>query len=281
MNQDGVNQPRSPMPPTGSNPDAPILKHATLNPYRHAAFELWQRLKWDLQPESWRSRRRLRAMRHRHWGQKAVILGNGPSLLKSDLSLLDGVFTFGLNKINLLFDQSDFRPSCIVAVNSLVLQQNADFYNRTTIPLFLDSGGLRWVRSRPTITYLHSSSQPKFPQDCSISLFQGATVTFVALELAFHLGFTEVALIGCDHHFTVQGAPGQAVVAGARDDNHFAPNYFANGVSWHLPDLFRSEVAYTLAREMYAATGRKLVNATEGGHLEIFSRQPLADFLQS
>lgn len=259
----------------------PLLQNATLNPYRHAAFELWNRFKWDVQPESWRSRRRLKALQNQYRGQKAVILCNGPSLLKTDFSQLHQVYTFGLNKINLLFDKTEFRPSAIVAVNGFVIEQNADFYNHTEIPLFLDSLALRKVRSRPNITYLHSSSQPKFPQDCSISLFQGATVTFVALELAFHLGFKSVALVGCDHTFAAKGAAGQTVESGEKDINHFDPNYFAGGVKWQLPDLFRSEVAYHLAKEMYDATGRHIVNATVGGKLEIFPRMPLDDFLNS
>lgn len=36
--------------------------------------------------------------------------------------LLDGVFTFDLNKINLLFDKYSFRTSSIVAVNLLVIE---------------------------------------------------------------------------------------------------------------------------------------------------------------
>ncbi|WP_277882134.1 hypothetical protein [Oculatella sp. FACHB-28] len=44
------------------------------------------------------------------------------------MSLLKGTYTFGLNKINLLFEYSEFRPSCIVSVNSFVVEQNAEFY---------------------------------------------------------------------------------------------------------------------------------------------------------
>jgi hypothetical protein len=100
----------------------PILaQRPTINPYRYGAFEIWNRLKWDLNPESWSSRKRLKAYKDKYLGHKAVIVCNGPSLLKSDLSLLGGVFTFGLNKINLLFDKSNFRPSCIVAVNPFVI----------------------------------------------------------------------------------------------------------------------------------------------------------------
>jgi hypothetical protein len=193
--------------------------------------------------------------------------------------LLAGVFTFGLNKINLLFDKHAFRPSCIVAVNPFVIEQNQAFYNQTEIPLFIDSRGKKIIRPRENVIFLHSAGQFKFAQDCSMSIYQGYTVTFVAMQLAFHMGFTRVALVGCDHRFSTAGPANQAVIAGARDANHFDPNYFAGGVQWNLPDLEQSERAYALARDTFAGGGRMIVNATAGGKLEVFARMRLEDFI--
>lgn len=251
----------------------------TLNPYLSGARQILERLAWDLHPEAWRSRAKIRKWQDRFAGEKAVILCNGPSLLKVDFAQLDGTFTFGLNKINLLFARSDFRPSCIVAVNRLVIEQNAGFYNETGIPLFLERYGCGLVAPRPSVSFMHSASPAGFARDCSVSIHQGYTVTYVALQLAFHMGFRDVALVGCDHNFAVKGAANATVVAGERDDSHFDPKYFADGVKWQLPDLFESEVAYTRAKNMYAAFGRRVVNATDGGELTIFERQSLGQFL--
>jgi hypothetical protein len=184
-----------------------------------------------------------------------------------------------MNKINLLFDKSDFRPSCIVAVNRYVIKQNAAFFNRTDLPLFIDSFGMRHVHSRRNVAFLHSSEFPRFAKDCSISIAQGQTVTFVAMELAFHMGFSDVALIGCDHDFTSKGPPNETVISNDGDKDHFDPNYFSGGVKWQLPDLLTSEVYYTLARNVYHQAGRKIVNATDGGRLDIFPRISLKEFL--
>lgn len=261
--------------------DPLLAQRDTLNPYRAGLGFIWRRMKWDLQPESWRSRAGLRRAHNTHAGGKAVILCNGPSLLKVDFELLarTGVYTFGLNKINLLFDKTAFRPGCIVSVNPLVLAQNAAFYNSTTVPLFLDSYGARFVKPRPNVLFTHTADLPRFSRDCSLSIFQGYTVTFVALQLAFHMGFRQVALVGADHNFATKGAANKTVVSGDRDESHFDPNYFAGGMKWQLPDLFQSEVAYTLARDMYRAFGGEVVNATAGGQLEVFERAELTDFL--
>ncbi|MEH6592726.1 MAG: 6-hydroxymethylpterin diphosphokinase MptE-like protein [Halioglobus sp.] len=254
---------------------------AVINPYRTSAILLKNRLLWDLRPESWRSRRKIRKWHNKYIGEKAVIVCNGPSLLETNLDLLEGVFTFGLNKIDLLFDKSSFRPSCIVAVNEFVIEQNTGFYNATEIPLFLDSIAMRRVTPKSNIAYLHSSTGLGFAQDCSMSILQGHTVTFVAMQIAFHMGFQEVALIGCDHSFADSGPANAVGVSGKTDTNHFDPNYFAGGTHWNFPDLFESEVAYTRAKNMYQAHGRKLINATEGGKLDLFERSSLLDFVQS
>jgi hypothetical protein len=253
----------------------------TFNPFRSAAGEIVRRLAWDVRPESWRSRQKLRAWRDRHAGKTCVILCNGPSLLKADLASLSSVFTFGLNKINLLFERSDFRPSCIVAINKLVLEQNADFYNTTDLPLFLDSAGLERVTPRSNVAFMHSTAARGrvFAEDVSMSLPQGGTVTYAALQLAFHMGFHRVAVIGCDHDYAQTGKPNSVATSAASDPSHFDPRYFAGGMQWQLPDLLQSELSYRTALDAFGDAGRVLVNATVGGKLELFPRMSLPDFL--
>jgi hypothetical protein len=181
--------------------DDPLVKRRPiLNPYLFGMEAIVRRLLWDMNPRSWTSRRKLARWKDKYQGEKAIILCNGPSLNKVDFDLVGSdCFTFGLNKINLLFDRSSFRPSCIVAVNPLVIEQNRDFYNQTEIPLFLDSIGSRsgWVNSRSNVAFLHSGGAPDgFARDCSMSINQGFTVTYVALQLAFHMGFSRVGWWG-------------------------------------------------------------------------------------
>ncbi|WP_083270382.1 6-hydroxymethylpterin diphosphokinase MptE-like protein [Lacunisphaera limnophila] len=265
------------------NPDHTLqgvrAQRPTINPYRYALRQVIDRMIWDLGTESFRSRKKLHNWKDRFPGKGAVIACNGPSLLRTDLSLLDGVFTFGLNKINLLFEKNKFRPSCIVAVNPLVIEQNADFYNETELPLFIDGVGRTHIRSRSNVAFLHSSSQPKLARDCTISINQGYTVTTVALQLAFHMGFRKVALVGCDHNFATKGPANKVVVSGSEDASHFDPRYFSGGQKWQLPDLAGSEFFYSMAQDMFCAHGGSITNCTDGGKLEIFPRENLTSWL--
>jgi len=79
-----------------------------------------------------------------------------------------------------------------------------------------------------------------------------------------------------DHNFTTQGPANATVVSQGDDPNHFTPGYFGKGFRWQLPDLDGSERAYHLARQAYTQAGRRVVDATVGGKLQIF---PKVDYL--
>ncbi len=78
--------------------------------------------------------------------------------------------------------------------------------------------------------------------------------------------------MGCDYNFTTQGPSNKVVKSGAVDENHFDPNYFAGGMPWRLPNLLKSELVYTLVRDVLHAEGRAIVNATEGELLDGLSQ---------
>lgn len=250
-----------------------------LNPYKKGILNIIKRLRWDLTRESIRSRKSWQRLKNTHVDQKAVILCNGPSLLSSNLDLLKHIPTFGLNKINFLFSRSSFRPTYIVSCNPFVIKQNQVFYNQTKIMLFMDSVAHGLIQPRSNVTFFHSTNYRGFAGDVSLSLYQGFTVTYVAMQIAFHLGFRQIALIGCDHSFQTKGPANSIVTAENRDPNHFDPAYFANGNQWQLPDLNSSEIYYFQALKTFQEAGGCVWNATNGGHLEILPRISLENFL--
>jgi len=221
-----------------------------------------------------RNRGRLIAYRDAHRGERCFILGNGPSLRQTDLSKLRHEFTFGLNRIYLLFPELGFTTSCLVSVNELVLEQCADEIRALTIPKFLTWRARRWFPDEAQTLFLDTdfTGPENFNGDATGRLFEGFTVTYVALQLAFYMGFQEVILVGVDHNFVTRGPANQVVVSEGADPNHFAPNYFGKGFRWQLPDLEGSERAYRLAREAYEAAGRRVRDATIGGKLTVFPK---------
>ena len=228
---------------------------ATLHPWRRSSIH------------------QLAALQDVHRGKRCFIIGNGPSLKQTDLSRLRNEYTFGMNRIYLMFPELGFTTSYFVCINSLVIEQCAEDIRALSIPKFLSWRSRRWIQPTHDLMFLHTTyTGPKFAKDCTGRLWEGATVTYVAMQLAFHMGFEQVILIGVDHNYTTQGKPNTTIVSQGDDPNHFNAGYFGKGFRWQLPDLNTSEHSYALARQTYAAAGRKIVDATVGGKLTIFPK---------
>lgn len=224
----------------------------------------------------WRreSRRKLAALKDSHRGERCFLIGNGPSLRQTDLSKLKGEFSFGFNRIFLAEAELGFKPSCLVSINDLVIEQSAAELQALEMPKFFAWRARRFVQMDGHTHFIYTSyTGPGFARDVTGRVWEGATVTNVALQLAFHMGFSKVILIGVDHNFTAaQGKPNTTVVSTGEDPNHFSGAYFGKGFRWQLPDLETSERGYRNARQAFEAAGRQVVDATIGGKLRIFER---------
>jgi len=233
----------------------PELPAATLHPWRRE------------------SRKRLAALKDTHKGERCFIIGNGPSLRVTDLKKLRNEYTFGLNRIYLLFPELGFTTTYFLSMNDLVIEQCAAEILALPIPKFLTWRSRRFLRATENTNFLYTTyTGPKFARDAAGRLWEGATVTYVALQLAYHMGFEKVILIGVDHNFVTKGDANKTITSQGDDPNHFAPNYFGKGFKWQLPDLETSERAYRMAKAAYEADGREVLDATIGGKLTVFQK---------
>jgi hypothetical protein len=237
----------------------PELPNAYLHPWRRESI------------------RRLAALRDIHKGKRAFIIGNGPSLKETDLSKLRNEITFCMNRFYLAFPELGFTATYLCITNDLVVEQFVDDINALMIPKFIAWRSHRHfspqlpITQLPTFVYT-SYTGPRFTGDARGRVWEGATVTNLALQLAYHMGIEKAILIGVDHNFKDKGEANKTVVSQGDDPNHFMPNYFGKGVKWQLPDLDTSEIGYALAREAYRKAGREVVDATVGGKLMIFPK---------
>lgn len=223
----------------------------------------------------WRrdTRSQLAAFKDKHRGERCFIIGNGPSLRDTDMSKLRGENTIGMNRIYLMFPDLGFETTYYMSVNDLVIEQCAEEIQNLKLPRFVSWRGRQWLKPEANLFFLYSTyTGPKFAGDIRGRMWEGATVTYMALQTAFFLGFQQVVLIGVDHNFTTQGKPNTTVTSQGDDPNHFHPGYFGKGFRWQLPDLETSERAYQMAREAYKADGREVIDATVGGKLRVFPR---------
>lgn len=214
-----------------------------------------------------------------HQGKDCFIIGNGPSLNKMDLSLLRSHHTFGLNKIYLLFDKVDLNLSYHVAVNPYVIQQSVQEFQQLACPSFLSyRPAAKIISPSKYINYIMTGGPYTFQANLQQEVPEGHTVTYVAMQIAYYMGFKRLFLIGVDHSFIAEGKPNELQTLKGDDPNHFAPNYFGNQ-QWQLADLEASEVSYHLARFFFHRDGREIYDATVNGKLQIFQKMSYEDAL--
>ncbi|MFO1337523.1 MAG: 6-hydroxymethylpterin diphosphokinase MptE-like protein [Burkholderiaceae bacterium] len=220
-------------------------------------------------------------------GKRCFIIGNGPSLNKHDLALLEGEYSFGVNSFYYKTRETGFRPHFYVVEDSSVMKENIEEIKRYHAPFKFFPTNYRKLhpKERNTIFfrmnrgfYEKSSPNyavPRFSTDASKVLYCGQSVTYINLQLAYFMGFSEVYLIGMDFSYVIPEShkrTGDVLLSDTDDPNHFHKDYFGKGKTWKDPKLDRVALNYRLAKLIYESTGRGIYNATVGGSLEIFER---------
>jgi hypothetical protein len=226
----------------------------------------------------------------KHKGQKAVIIGMGPSLKVEDLERLSGYTTFACNKIYLAFDQVAWRPDYYSICDLLVAQNNQEAI------LTADFGNCQPIHAEMIRPYL--AAQPRsiyYPWHLSIQdwkanntirlqkkiyngLYSGGfSVVLDQLQLAYAMGFSEVYLIGIDFNFTLGNVTerysesGQ-VLESAGEVNHFHKNYRKAGETWTIPRMEEQRTAFEFCENEYRKNGRRLYNASRASMLDVIPK---------
>lgn len=239
---------------------------------------------WSYSNHAKINRKKVGRFHNAHQGRRCFIIANGPSLNKMDLSVLKNEYTFSMNRAYLLYENWGFQPSFFVCINELVIEQFADDIKKLSVPKFLNYNCRQFFNSDnadDSLLYLRTGLHlnDRFSGDVSRAISSGGTVTFACLQLAYYMGFAEVILIGMDHSFVEKGTPNKTVVRDEdKDESHCHPSYFPKGIKWQLPDLYRSELAYALARQAFEADGRHIFDATVNGKCKVFNKKDFQSF---
>jgi len=232
--------------------------------------------------------RRLAAFKDIHKGQRAFIIGTGPSLHINDLDRLKGEITYACNKIYLAFDETDWRPTYYTLLDVLVAKNNYDSINKLDLCKVFSNEVKSSFRNTQDILWLRDLGHPvqngetgvRFSTNALVGVYGGWTVIHTMLQLAFYMGITEVFIIGLDFEFHVSKPTGEIsahgdVVEQKDEVNHFHPKYREPGEKWTIPKLELQRRAYSCARKAFESNGRNIYNASRKTALDVF---PLVDF---
>ncbi|MFT4850034.1 MAG: hypothetical protein ACI83B_002583 [Sediminicola sp.] len=227
-------------------------------------------------------------LKNKYRGERCFILGNGPSLNKTDVLKLKNEYTFAVNSIFLMTETNGFRPSFYVVEDNLVFKENKDKiddYEEVTKIMPKHYAEQLSCKDECFVfdmdqDFYHKGKRnrfaiPYFNDNNTVTFFCGQSVTFINMQLALYLGFDEVYLIGMDFSYSIPSGhkqEGNHIKSEADDANHFHKDYFGKGKTWKDPRLGRVLRAYHMAKFAFDSTGKKIFNATPGGELELFER---------
>ncbi len=223
------------------------------------------------------------AMRNRYHGKRCFVLGNGPSLRVSDLELLKDEVTFAANKIYLCFDETNWRPT-FYSVEDLLVAQNCRpeilAVDRTTkifahhmLPYLPRQANHHYARWLPPMD--NRSPYREFSNDLTHGISWGSTITYSMLQMAVHMGFKEIFILGLDHSYVEPKTKEGGALVSEGEVNHFHPDYRKPGEKWHYPVLDRLEHSYQHAKDHCDSIGVKIYNASRFTKLDIFPRVDL------
>jgi hypothetical protein len=217
----------------------------------------------------------------RHAGAPAVIVGNGPSLNRTDPRWPDETVVFAFNGAWRLHLAGRLTPTWHVVEDRLVVEEEAAALKAIDwAPLVVPRDHRDILPPGPGRLHVpvdwsfydgvRAPAVPGFATTGAGPLFAGQSVAYLALQLAFLMGCDPVYLVGVDLDYRIPVSArvsGRVVTSTGPDPNHHDPAYFGPGRRWHLPKPDRMLAAFRHAAAVYAHHGRRLFNATPGGRL--------------
>lgn len=223
------------------------------------------------------SAHRFSAFRKTRTSDVAVLVGNGPSLNKTDLSLLSGHDVY-ISNYAVKHPVLNEIARGVAVTNYLVAEQEPWLFA-------LESRKWKffpfWLRNTlhpddSTIMLNARGGDLFFSEDVTEAVAWHSTVSFFWLQILYSAGYRKVLLIGFDNSYSQQPSAreGDLITQKEDDPNHFDPGYF-RGKRWQAADTESMERTYALSKAVYEADGRELVNCTVGGRLEVLRRSSL------
>lgn len=233
---------------------------------------------------------KLAALKNRHRGQRAFILGNGPSIKRMDLRPLADEITFAVNSTFRLYPDcgwvapytcfSDRVRWSETGAAALEASPGSQFFyaddwevpsphtlftgaqleriilldRAYRLPRFLHR--LMFVADRAgTVTYL-AFTRKQFSSDPAKGVCLGNSVIFLAAQIAVHLGCNPVILLGVDMDYT-------------------GPvKHFHESKVWTPPTDYERDAKpwFVRFRDDMAALGVEFLNGTDGGRIDCLRR---------
>ncbi len=216
-------------------------------------------------------------------GKRLFIVATGPSLTINDLDLLKGEDCFSCNSIIYTFNKTNWRPKYYAVCDTNVYNiLKKDIEKANIQNLFFPKERMNFECENKYGFHIHEHlcrtagerklvphflQKRRFSKDIVKGIYEGGSVIFVILQIAFYMGYDTIYFLGADCNFMTQSLHSSVVEYNMKQMNSAVD--IENG-------LFRD---YYKAKLEAEKLGIKIYNATRGGKLELFPRVRLEDVI--
>lgn len=230
---------------------------------------------------------RLASLKDTHEGLPGFVVGNGPSLSKSQLQRLSGQIWLGANFISLA--RKSFRspslplPSYWSVADTLVWSKMGVSEQEKFSEVFL-SGHLDPRRATVPANVIRplgtaDGSVQTFSTNLCAGFYLGSSVSYLNLQLAAHLGLSPIYLLGMDHRY--DEPPGSSRLIRVRKEiNHFDSTYRKPGEIVMRSNAAAMNLAFQSAAAWSKQSGVPIVNLTPDSNLDVFPKGVIEDVLK-
>lgn len=215
-----------------------------------------------------------------HLGESCFVIGNGPSLAAKDLDILhkNKIDTFAVNRIFKIFPQTDWRPTYYVSTDHVLVRDILDEVNKLPvkdkfIPLqnkyyhniVVDKAHYFFRND------IRENDQPGgFSLDCTEQVNMRGTVTIACIQLAAHMGYRHIYLLGVDHNFDKVITESGEVIIDPSVKNYFCDGYDDDVADEVVHNLGNTTKSYMDVERFYSKNGVEILNATRKTKLRVF-----------
>jgi hypothetical protein len=219
-------------------------------------------------------------MKDIHKGKRAFVLGTGPSLLLDDVKKLKNEVVFACNGLYKIYKDLGWSPQYHTVIDRTQLEDRARELNQLkNTTLFVPNFSGYCIKARTNVVFIPFRwpdtryGFPLFSCDAAAAVWDGMTVTVANLQLAYHMGISEVILLGIDFSYNLNESlqKTQTEVEGVNSSpDHFIKDYYSGSKRFvqFYPELQKQ--AYELSLRIYTESGRKIKNASRATKLDVF-----------
>lgn len=259
----------------------------------------------------------LSSLKGKYTGKRIFLVGNGPSLKKTPLDLLQGEYTLAMNRINLVYRTTKWRPTFFVATTDDIrtipeFRKDVMETIELGVPTFAWDLFEKFIGKRDNVYYLNchldyndglpdSSPLEWLSDDITKGVYKFGTSMLPAMQVILYLGFDTIYLIGADlgyndsfmyrvlTHPTAQRIAKRLrvhrlrlkVLARNFDRNHFSTSYGSAQARKAEVINQRMIEAHRAIKAVTDDRGVKVFNASLGGKLDVYPRKSFFDVVRS